>query len=406
MTGFLPDPNKRTYRDAYNKLSNETFYEKIERYKKYLQHKINTLSETRELCDMMSDDSSLWGEYTADQIIHAHLMQKLDVGHYEKSNIRLKQPEYENAPISAMVKPFEAMIKNAFSPMQTQYGNKENLKALCHFIDKITFDDSRQGPESHRHFQNNALVIMMSTHVEIFIIVKYLVENSVYFGVNAHYPQLRNDLAFGFKADDTSTAELVSTLLKRLIRIDNPALKKILELDASNRTENKLIKNNPLIKSSATETANFRASNLFKGCLFSYQYKPSENHKKRQQMIKAIIDEYYHQDISQLLQKQIVRFAKDHGVNLSLNSKHADESAAMIEPKWLSTNDLKDHVNEQITPFIMQAEDQKELREHYGKHGLTYYKNMMLVTEASNVRAIELTVENISKQSNRIIFRE
>ncbi len=413
MTGFLPDPDKRTYRNAYEILSKETFYDQIGRYKKYLQHKMDSLSETRELCEMMSEDSSLWGHHTTREVLHAHLMKMIDVSHYGNSSSRIKQPENENAMISAMVKPFETMIKSAFSPMQTQYGNKENLRALCHFIDKITFDDNRVGPESHRLFQNNALVKMMANHVEIYFIVKYLVESSTYFGANSHKNQFHrdylkidpNDTAFGLSAEDTSVRELVSTLLKRLILIDNPTLKKTLMLDTPGLSEKKLIKKNPLMQSSGGETAHHRLSHCLRGVFISYRVATSEQHRIRQEMIKAIIEEYYNQDISQLLQKQVVGFAQTHGVNLSTGGDHPDPSHAVIEPHWLSENELKHHVHEQIKPFIEQVEEQKYAGAYFGKLGLMYYRDKALVTEASNARAIEKTEENMSKQASRIIFK-
>lgn len=411
MTGFLPDPNKTTYKDAYKQLMSETIYDKINRYKKYLQHKIDSLSETAEFADMMADESTVWGNHHPDEIIRAHRVAIIEGGHYAYSEVKLSQPENENSLINAMVKPFNKMIDETFAPMKSQYGTKENLKSLHMLLDQVSFDDKKAGPESNNQQQETSLIKYLSSHLIIYFMVKFLVENSTYFGGKDHDQQLqhaRRDLSetddsYGLKADDATIEELVLALVKRIALTDNEALKSLLEIDTTQPVKDQ-VKTCLLTQSSYYSTARYRFNHCGSGCFFSSPYEPTNDHKKRRTMIQAIVSEYYNQDISEILQRYTVKFAQKLGITLGDPSHDNPNRDRIIDAKWISEKDIKEMVNEKVKPFINETEENKITRSVVGSGGLSYYRKARLMIDAQNLRAVETSTEQAESKKKKIRF--
>lgn len=411
LTGYIPDPNSQTYIHAYEKLSKETIYEKIQRYKKYLQHKIDGLSKSADLADLMSPDSTLWSPFTPDQIIAAHRMKLINDSHYDKGISTIAEPENENTLINEMTKSLEATLNEIFKPLQEQYGSKESWKAIHQLIDKIEFNESRIGPDSHNQNLDRSLVSELSNQIEIYFIVKYLSENTQYFGgdtqgnklYRGHYDTTKVDYSVGKRPDDLACNHLIGALLKRIIKTDAKELKKILLL-SDDLPENQQLKDHPLLRSAAHSLSGYGKSFLEKTCpKFFGPAAPSQRHIKRQQMIGAIVNAYYNQDLGVLLQNQLIRFGKSHGIQINVPSSNHESTHLVPIPKWISDDELKTTCNARLSPYIQQADGHSQLKDEQGKAGLFYYRNSTLIGNAINYRTSEITDQ--LEKSRRIRFR-
>lgn len=402
LTGFLPDPNGKTYITAYEKLAQETIYEKIERYKKYLQHKINALSKSAEVANIMAEDSKIWGDHTPDEIIAAQRMKIIDDSSYDKSIGTLSKPENENMLINEISKSFLETVKEIFQPLQEQYGSKESWNAIHELIDKIQFDETRVGPDSHNQFLDNSLVKALANQIEIYFIVKYLVENTRYFGGSSHNDKLyrghfepdTDDFSFGYRPDDVPCNHLISALIKRLLQIDDDALKQKLNLIHKDVSENDIIRHHPLVYSDYASYADTTQNTLSKACpcLFSPS-APSLKHIKRQEMISEIINVYYNQDLSIFLQHELIRFGKSHDIHLTPPSSHQNDTHIIPESNWMSDAQLRELSTEKTKSYIEQTDNAREVSAHHGKLGLLYYRSNQKTNEATMLRSKEVNEE-------------
>lgn len=401
ITGILPDPNSKTYEKAYEQLAKETIYDKISRHKKYLMHKMDSLSLPAALADMMSDDSKLWGGYTPDQIIAAQRMETIDQGQYNKSDLMAAKSEIERYLIDNISSKFNTSVKAMFQPLQDQYGNKESWRGIHQLIDRIEFNGTRTGADSHNQYMDNTLVKTLSNEIEIYFIVKYLHENTRYFGGSNYKNKFHrgyaspnhNDFGFGHRPDNIACDYLVDALLKRLIKSKNTALKEKLGI-ATKLPEAQLLKCHPLKKPSFL-TFKAYGRNLFEmrwPYLFSSS-QPSPLHQNRQNMIQAITDTYMQKDLGELLQEQLVDFGKQNGIQIEPHLREEKKLSTQLESHWLSDADLDTTTEQKITPYVERADKNKASGLFFGRQGLAYYRNAKMIDEATQHRANDICQE-------------
>jgi hypothetical protein len=403
MTGLLPDANKTTYIDAYRKLKSETIYQSFQRYRHCLNHKIGTLSKTRELADLMADHSTLWNGYTPDQIIRALRIHVIEKSHFQNPGEETIIPEKASNLISHTAEPLKAIVKKLFEPIKSQYGDKKKLEGIHALLDKIEFDSDRAGTEAHNGQRENAFVLSQSNHMEIHLIVKFLVEETKYFGGTSAFRPLMNgrrdirpdDNQFGLEPDSEVIRELIMAMIKRIMRTDNDRLKKILDLDPL-QTEEDQIKNCLLVGWTGLSTFNFNVKHYTNlavhktGIVGKYQpIKPEGDHQRRRKMIWAILREYYETDIGDLLQRKTIDFAHFHGIDFARPEHAPDKDGIFIAPKWASEDELKSEIDTQTKPFVQQATQLKKMCLFYHDLGNVYRNKKLLVADVQKEIGLE-----------------
>lgn len=398
LTGLVPDANKKTYKKAYETLMRETRYDRFERYKRYLEYKISTLSKTKALSEPMSNQSTIWGGFTPDEILRALRMKTIEASHYDDPNVNLPLPEKDTSLIAAMTKPLNTMVSEIFEPLKLQYGDKQRLEGLHTLLDRIEFNDDIAGPEGHNHQRENSLIATLSNHLEIHLIVKYLVEETRYFGgESANYPLIDNkrdirddDYSFGVKPDNTCIRELVMVLIKRIIRTNNDGLKRVLGLDPL-QTEEEQIKNNLLVGWTIMSSAEYHFHRILRSFFNIAPADPGIDHQKRRQMIYSIIEEYYYCNIGELMQRHLIEFANYNGITLTKPSHHPDSRGNFIAPIWISEDSLGKVIHAKTQPFIDQATVRRKLCHLYFEIGTSYKVKRDLIRETSHERSQEIS---------------
>ncbi len=405
MTGFLPDKNTNQYKNAYQSLANESMYDSITRYKKYLNHKINSLSVVNELGNMMGADAKLWGRHTPDQIIRAHRMAILDHAAYRHPRVPLLNPENENALIHGMMKDFDTMILSVYRPLQAQYGSDESLESMHELIDKINFETGVEGKSAQNKNRENALVKALSNEIEISLIVKYLVQNTRYFGCSTYNRQLYhdylhlgpNDPEVGDYPDDAPCMSLVTALLDRIHRSENAGLKYILKIDKEGPHQG-YFDSHPLLC--------YRITNGIKSLYHAYADPGKyDSFKRRQAMIKAIIQHYFNRDMNENLQRIVVQFAKSHEVEITSGNKHPYDENNLPVQHWLSDEESKRTVFEATKPFIEMTDRRNQMSYFWSGACYSYARNNRILSEVKISQATESVEQAAAKSKKKIQFK-